>query len=746
MKYLLFIFLVVNLQISWGQTITAPSPLSIEANASNVDAGNFVITWTNTTDNILVSLSLDYHVGASISFPTNTGLTLNTGYSSWNGVTSIVFFGNQTNVNNALAAMTISMGSVKTAVKISLEATAYDVNYQYNPVNKHFYRYISGSITYANAKTNAANVSFKGKTGYVVTITSENENNFINNNITGNNIWVALTDVTTEGTWIIDAGPENGTIIKTANGQLTGNIDGQYNNWCSGEPNNASGIEDYAVTKWNGGTCWNDVTGTATVGGYIVEISDDFPAGSGYTGVFSSYTVHNNDLAYTLASTNNTTISSSNVSNLPNIYGGLQINNGNTITIGASSTFNTNKIIFSGTSKLVLTDNSSKWTPDFPNLLNTYIHSPTTNTNPTYWAVSSIWAGDPFSSSTASHFTPYLNSQQAWSSLNNSVGENIKLSLEVPRYIAGIVSQARANNSNQWVKSAKIESSLDNANWTTVIDNATLNTNNTDAVNVFFPTVVYAQYIRISPTDWSNHMSMRLGLIIKSSNIITDGLLLHLDAGNLTSYKGTGTTWTDLSEKGNNGTLANSPTYEIAQSGSLNFNGSTTQVSVADNASLETGSTNDLTMEVWMYPTSSSTFQVILGKFNNGGNASEVSYSIRANSSAILFAQLGNGTSVVNSTNYTFTANKWYHVMYVFKRGSTKTLETFINGKSIGSVNHSFSNLLNSTNNLFIGRYNGGEYAQSYSGKIGIIRLYNRALSTSEITTNFNANRGRYGL
>ena len=730
-----------------GQSISAPAPLSIEANATNVDAGNFVITWTNTTDNILVSLSLDFHVGATITFPTTTGLTLNTGYTSWNGVSSIVFFGNQTNVNNALAAMTISMGSVKTAVQISLEATAYDANYQYNPVNKHFYRYINGNITYASAKTNAANVSFKGKTGYLVTITSENENNFINNNISGSNIWVALNDVSTEGTWIIDAGPENGTIIKTANGQLTGNIDGQYNNWCSGEPNNSSGIEDHAVTKWNGGTCWNDVTGTSTVGGYILEISDDFPAGSGYTGVFSSYTVHNNDLAYTLASTNNTTISSSNVSNLPNIFGGLQINNGNTITIGTSSTFNTNKIIFSGTGKLLLTDNSSKWTPDSPNLINTYIHSPTTNSNPTYWAVSSIWAGDPFSSSTASHFTPYLNSQQAWSSLNNSVGENIKLSLEVPRYIAGIVSQARANNSNQWVKSAKIESSLDNANWTTVIANATLNTNNTDAVNVFFPSVVYAQYIRISPTDWSNHMSMRLGLIIKSSSIITDGLFLHLDAGNLAAYKGTGTTWTDLSEKGNNGTLANSPTYEIAQSGTLNFNGSTTQVSVADNASLETGNTNDLTMEVWMYPSSISGSQVILGKFNNGGGSADVSYSIRSNNSNI-YAQIGNGPggTIINSTNYSYTNNKWFHLIFVFKRGSTKTLETFVNGKSIGSVTHTLSSILNSTTNLFIGRYNGGEYPQNYSGKIGIVRLYNRALSTTEIITNFNANRGRYGL
>jgi hypothetical protein len=70
-------------------------------------------------------------------------------------------------------------------------------------------------------------------------------------------IWFALTDEAVEGQWRIDAGPEAGTLIKTANGQFTGNIAGQYNNWAGGEPNNA-GNEDYAVTKWNGSQ-WNDL-------------------------------------------------------------------------------------------------------------------------------------------------------------------------------------------------------------------------------------------------------------------------------------------------------------------------------------------------------------------------------------------------------------------------------------------------------------------------------------------------------
>jgi hypothetical protein len=51
--------------------------------------------------------------------------------------------------------------------------------------------------------------------------------------------------------------------------------------------------------------------------------------------------------------------------------------------------------------------------------------------------------------------------------------------------------------------------------------------------------------------------------LIHSPRIVTDGLVLCLDAGNPKSYTGSGTTWTDLSGNGNNGTLTNSPTYWI---------------------------------------------------------------------------------------------------------------------------------------------------------------------------------------
>jgi len=92
----------------------------------------------------------------------------------------------------------------------------------------------------------------------LVTITSADEDAFIFANVPQGNIWFALTDEVEEARWTIDAGPEKGTLIKINNGQTNGNIPGQYNNWAGGEPNN-SGNEDYAVTKWSGGSQWNDL-------------------------------------------------------------------------------------------------------------------------------------------------------------------------------------------------------------------------------------------------------------------------------------------------------------------------------------------------------------------------------------------------------------------------------------------------------------------------------------------------------
>jgi hypothetical protein len=144
---------------------------------------------------------------------------------------------------------------------------------------------------------------------------------------------------------------------------------------------------------------------------------------------------------------------------------------------------------------------------------------------------------------------------------------------------------------------------------------------------------------------------------IPITNVVLSNLVLYFDPSNSSSYPGSGTTINDLSNSGLSGTMTNI-TYTSPY---FTYNGSNSQVEISDNSVLEPGS-GEFTMEVWFYRTSIVGTSVVLGKFDGGGDATDVSYSIRI-SNASLFAQIGDGTGGVfnvdylNSTSYTFSAN-----------------------------------------------------------------------------------------
>ncbi len=234
------------------------------------------------------------------------------------------------------------------------------------------------------------------------------------------------------------------------------------------------------------------------------------------------------------------------------------------------------------------------------------------------------------------------------------------------------------------------------------------------------------------------------GTYIVDVSYVTDGLVLHYDPSNTSSYPGSGTTIYDLTANDRDGTMSNI-TYVSPY---FSYNGTSSQVSIADNALLEPGSGN-WTMEVWVNQNASGN-DVVLGKFDPGGTAQDVSYSIRTTGTSY-YAQLGSGsgsgsTLYINSTTFAGTLNTWYQLVYVLTNGATKTLETFVNGSSIGTVSHSLASLLNTSANLYLGSYNNGEYAQWFDGKIGITRLYNTALTAAQVLQNYNTNKGLYGL
>jgi hypothetical protein len=288
--------------ITFGQSITAPPGRTYQVNVSGQDASGFVISGFGS-ETLLTSIGfVNPPAGVTFSVTTTTGLSFATGYNSWTNQTRLSFTGTQANVNNALASLKVNTSAITGNVQISISTTVNPAGYYYNAVNGHFYRPVSTAMFYSAAKSSAASEVFKGVNGYLVTITSQDEQNFIVANVPQNNIWFALSDVAQEGYWRIDAGPENGTLIKTANGQTAGNIAGQYNNWCGGEPNNAGG-EHYAVTKWGGGGCWNDLPNNYNCA-YIVEFGNwSNPADATFTGFYTANTTNTVAITNTLTGT-----------------------------------------------------------------------------------------------------------------------------------------------------------------------------------------------------------------------------------------------------------------------------------------------------------------------------------------------------------------------------------------------------------------------------------------------------------
>ena len=292
-KIVTLLFLLISF-IGFGQSVTAPDPKSFTVNTTGQDASGFELTGFSATSTLLASISLvNPPSGTTFYLNTTTGLTAASGFTLSGNKTRLVITGTMASINTALASLKINTGTITGDINISVAATVNPTGYYYNGVNGHFYRPITTGATYTNARAASLLTTFKGQTGYLVTITSADEDAFIFNNVPQGNIWFALTDEVEEARWTIDAGPEKGTLIKINNGQLNGNIPGQYNNWAPGEPNN-SGNEDYAVTKWGGGSQWNDLPNHFSCA-YVIEYGTwSNPDDATFTEFYTNSVTHSN--------------------------------------------------------------------------------------------------------------------------------------------------------------------------------------------------------------------------------------------------------------------------------------------------------------------------------------------------------------------------------------------------------------------------------------------------------------------
>jgi hypothetical protein len=229
--------------------------------------------------------------------------------------------------------------------------------------------------------------------------------------------------------------------------------------------------------------------------------------------------------------------------------------------------------------------------------------------------------------------------------------------------------------------------------------------------------------------------------VYADGNFVTSNLILYFNPASKLSYPTTGATISNLVSNSLNGTMSN-VTFTNPY---LSFNGSNSTISVTDNSSLEPN-TGDFTVEIWVnYSVISGSSRVLIGK-TDGGNSVDWGYGIRTVSNGNTYIEIGSGSgSTITSPVYAVTTNTWYQLVGVINNTSN-LVSLYVNGSLIGSNVNNLTSIRNTTSPLYIGSFNNGQFSQWFNGKMGIVRIYNSALSSSDVSKNFEANRNIYGI
>jgi hypothetical protein len=224
--------------------------------------------------------------------------------------------------------------------------------------------------------------------------------------------------------------------------------------------------------------------------------------------------------------------------------------------------------------------------------------------------------------------------------------------------------------------------------------------------------------------------------ISRGPKIVTNGLVLALDAADKNSYVSGSTTWNDLSGYNYNGTLTNSPTFSNTNGGIISFNGTSQYIDCGN----VLASLTNLSLECFVkFGTQSSSFNGIISKTLSNADGYEIRTSNGATSTTTIveFRYVGDSASIGFGT---LTNGIWYHLVATGANGSQKT---YINGVQAGSNTIALSPSANS-NSLVIGKL---AYAGLYANmSVGYTRIYNKVLSATEVLQNYNATKTRFGL
>jgi hypothetical protein len=264
---------------SEANTLVGGSAITNELGTSSAITDLQVIS-TATNPTVYVKM----YVGqGTISLTTTTGLTFygadgsSLGSSQPANSASLHIGGSLSSVNADLATLHYTRTTSGTGSD-TLSASLVGPGEAFFSGNGHSYQYVAGPVTWSQAQTAAAASSKYGAQGYLATITSQAENDFIATQLKSDS-WIGASDAAVEGTWDWVTGPESGEQFWQGNGQNAGSntVNGMYAHWnnpvtggTGQEPNDSGGNEDCAEFYYSNNGLWNDLNCSNTLG-YIIE-------------------------------------------------------------------------------------------------------------------------------------------------------------------------------------------------------------------------------------------------------------------------------------------------------------------------------------------------------------------------------------------------------------------------------------------------------------------------------------------
>jgi hypothetical protein len=226
--------------------------------------------------------------------------------------------------------------------------------------------------------------------------------------------------------------------------------------------------------------------------------------------------------------------------------------------------------------------------------------------------------------------------------------------------------------------------------------------------------------------------------------IVTDGLVLCLDAGNPKSYPGSGTVWSDLSRNNNTATAYGSPLFSTDGKGCFDFAGATGTYSGDSTLGFTFGSnmvptTGNFTFECWVKNVTNASGQT--GMFSNAGGADGYRFGVGYDGVYYLIGP--NYTESGISFTSSLDSALWYHIVATWDRTSAYRINVYRNGsyQNYGSMPSTQTAIQNGAPGIVRSPCCG-----IYKGKLAVMKVYNKLLTETEILQNFNAIKGRFGL